>query len=139
MKDDSGPCGKVTEMRSTKHTKKSAVAPLPPVVEHERSPCAAEPDHKVHYERVRDNIIAYVKKHWPTEVFTRPFCRHMSGIGWNKLDEYNDIVVYLPEGGGKLRFVTTLYKGGTFKYTIESYDAPVPVEMKKRTFLGFEV
>jgi len=123
-------------MRSTK---KSAVAPLPPVVEHTRPLCAEEPEHKVHYERVRDNIIAYARKHWKAEGFTEPFCRHMNGIGWNKLDEYNDIVVYLPEGGGKLRFVTTLYKGGTFKYTIESYTAEVPIELKKKTFLGFEV
>jgi len=63
----------------------------------------------------------------------------MNGIGWNKLDDYNDIVIYLPEGGGKLRFVTTLYKGGTFKYTIESYTAEVPIELKKKTFFGFEV
>jgi len=128
-------------MRAAKHTKKSAVAPAPaPSAEEPVRPlCAAEPEYKVHYERVRDNIIAYTKKHWPTEVFTKPFCRHMSGIGWNKLDEYNDIVIYLPNGGGKLRFVTTLYKGRTFKYEIESYTAEVPLEMRKRTFMGFEV
>jgi len=125
-------------MPSTKH-KKSAVAPLPSAEEPARPLCAAEPEYKVHYERVRDNIIAYAKKHWPTEVFTKPFCRHMSGIGWNKLDEYNDIVIYLPEGGGKLHFVTTLYKGRTFKYEIESYAAEVPLGMRKRTFMGFEV
>jgi hypothetical protein len=119
--------------------KKSAVAPLPPVVEHTRPLCAGEPEHKVHYERVRDNIIAYARKHWKAEGFTEPFCRHMSGIGWNKFDEYNDITIYLPEGRGKLRFVTTLYKGGTFTYTIEAYDAKVPVELKKKTFFGFEV
>jgi hypothetical protein len=128
-------------MRAAKHTKKSAVTPLPlpSVEEPTRTLCAAEPEHKVHYERVRDNIIAYVKKQWPAEEFTKPFCRHMSGIGWNKLDEYNDIVIYLPEGGGKLHFVTTLYKGGTFKYEIESYAAEVPLGMRKRTFMGFEV
>jgi hypothetical protein len=120
-------------------SKKSAVAPLPAVVEHVKVLCAEEPEYKVHYERVRDNIIAHVKKHWPTEEFTKPFCRHMSGIGWNKLDEYNDIVIYLPEEGGKLHFVTTLYKGGAFKYSIESYAAKVPAELKKKTFFGFEV
>ena len=125
-------------MRSSRN-KKNAVAPLPPVAEHTTTLCAEEPEYKVHYERVRDNIIAFARKTWKGEAFCEPFCRHMSGIGWNKLDEYNDIVVYLPEGGGKLRFVTTLYKGGTFKYTLESYDAPVPLEMRKRTFLGFEI
>jgi len=63
----------------------------------------------------------------------------MAGIGWNKLDPFNDIVIRLPDGDGTLHFVTTLYKGGQFTYTIESYDAEVPVELKKRTFLGFEI
>ena len=119
--------------------KKSAVAPMPSIVEHTRTLCAEEPEYKVHYERVRDNIIAYVRKHWKTEEFCEPFCRHMSGIGWNKLDEFNDITLYLPGNGGKLHFVTTLYKGSVFTYTIDSYDAPVPIEIKKKTFLGFEV
>jgi len=123
--------------------KKSTVAPLHSVVvdDHTKALNMAEVEYKIHYERVVSGILAFVRKTWKGEAFVGPFCRHMAGMGWNKLDEYNDIVIHLPsqEGGGKLHFVTSLYKGGQFTYTIGSYDAEVPVDMKKRTFLGFEV
>lgn len=124
--------------------KRATVTPLKEarIPEGTRTLLAEEPQHKVPYQRVRDGIIAFVRKTWSAttdaKAFVEPFCSHMSRIGWNKLDEYNDITIRLPEGG-KLRFATSLYKGGQFVYTIESYDAEVPEEMKKRTFLGFEI
>jgi hypothetical protein len=96
------------------------------------------PVYKVHYERVRDNIIAFARKNWKAEEWCGPFCKHMTHIGWNKLDSFNELAIKLPDKR-VLRFTTTLYKGSTFTYTIDSYDAEAPVELKKKTFLGFEV
>lgn len=101
-------------------------------------PPKEEPVHKVHYERVRDNIIAYVRKHWKLEAWCEPFTTHMAQMAWNSLDTYNELTFKLPEKR-TIHFTTTLYKGGEFTYTLESYDAAVPVDMKKKTFLGFEI
>ena len=94
--------------------------------------------HKVHYERVRDNVIAYVRKHWKTEEWCELFAAHVAQMAWNSLDTYNELTFKLPEKR-TIHFTTTLYKGGEFTYTLESYDAAVPVDMKKKTFLGFEI
>jgi hypothetical protein len=93
---------------------------------------------KIASRKVRDGMIRVLQTELKDQSFAAPLIAHLNKIGYKKFDEYNEITLVVGPHKMNLHFTTTLMGGGDLTYTIPSYKALPPDDLRKRTFLGIE-